>query len=85
MKTILTAAGAALAAACLPLTAAFAMGNGNGNGGWGNGNGGGNGWNNGVGNPHGVPEIDAGTGLLALAAVGAALALAWEVNRRRRA
>lgn len=90
MKTILTAAGAAIAAHCLTLTAAFAMGNGhgygigNGNGG-NNGNAGGNGWNNGVGNPHRVPEIDAGTGLLTLAAVAAALALAWEVNRRRRA
>jgi len=30
-----------------------------------------------------VPEIDASTGLLALAAVGAALALAWEIKRRR--
>ena len=30
-----------------------------------------------------VPEIDASTGLLALAAVGAALALAWELKRRR--
>lgn len=30
-----------------------------------------------------VPEIDASTGLLALAAIGAALALAWEIKRRR--
>jgi len=30
-----------------------------------------------------VPEIDATTGLLAVAAVGAALALAWEVKRIR--
>lgn len=30
-----------------------------------------------------VPEIDASTGLLALAAVGAALLLAWELKRRR--
>lgn len=30
-----------------------------------------------------VPEIDASTGLLALAAVGAALALVWELKRRR--
>ncbi|WP_245513864.1 VPEID-CTERM sorting domain-containing protein [Antarcticimicrobium luteum] len=29
-----------------------------------------------------VPEIDASTGLLALATLGAALALAWEVKRR---
>ncbi|MBY6140981.1 VPEID-CTERM sorting domain-containing protein [Leisingera daeponensis] len=88
MKTFLTAAGAAIAANCMTLTAAFAMGNGHGHGignGGGNGNAGGNGWGNGVGNPHGVPEIDAGTGLLTLAAVGAALILAWEVNRRRRA
>jgi hypothetical protein len=33
--------------------------------------------------PVAVPEIDASTGLLALAAVLAALALAWEVRRRR--
>ncbi len=32
-----------------------------------------------------VPEIDASTGLLTLAAVGAALALAWEIKRRRKA
>lgn len=31
-----------------------------------------------------VPEIDAANGLLALAAVGAALALAYEINRRRK-
>lgn len=31
-----------------------------------------------------VPEIDASTGGLALAAVCAALFLAWEMNRRRR-
>lgn len=30
-----------------------------------------------------VPEIDATTGLLAVAALGAALALAWEVKRLR--
>jgi hypothetical protein len=30
-----------------------------------------------------VPEIDASTGLLALAAVLATLALAWEIKRRR--
>lgn len=30
-----------------------------------------------------VPEIDASTGLLALAAIGAALALTWEIKRRR--
>lgn len=30
-----------------------------------------------------VPEIDASTGLLALAAIGAALALSWEVKRLR--
>ena len=30
-----------------------------------------------------VPEIDASTGLLALAAVVASLALAWELKRRR--
>jgi hypothetical protein len=31
-----------------------------------------------------VPEIDASTGLLAMAAVTAAVLLAWEVNRRRK-
>ncbi len=43
------------------------------------------GWNCGGGGGGGsrVPEIDASTGLLALAAVGAALALAWEIKRRR--
>ena len=30
-----------------------------------------------------VPEIDASTGLLAMAAVLATLALAWEIKRRR--
>ena len=30
-----------------------------------------------------VPEIDAGSGLLAVAAVLAALALVWEIKRRR--
>lgn len=30
-----------------------------------------------------VPEIDASTGLLALAAIGAALALSWELKRHR--
>ncbi|MDC0660444.1 VPEID-CTERM sorting domain-containing protein [Leisingera sp. SS27] len=96
MKSFLTAAGAAIALNCMTLSAAFAMGRGNGwdhgwrhgwNHGWGNGWGNGwkHGWGNGVGNPHGVPEIDASAGLLALAAVGAALALAWEVNRRGRA
>lgn len=30
-----------------------------------------------------VPEIDASTSLLALAAIGAALALSWEVKRLR--
>jgi len=33
--------------------------------------------------PRVVPEIDASTGLLAAAAVFAALAFAWEVKRRR--
>lgn len=34
--------------------------------------------------PFAVPEIDASTGALALAALGAALVLAWEINRRRK-
>ncbi|MBO9442414.1 VPEID-CTERM sorting domain-containing protein [Phaeobacter italicus] len=59
-------------------------GNGNGNG-WGNGwgNGGGNG--NGNGGSQTVPEIDVSAGMLALAAVAAALLLAWELRRRRMA
>ncbi|WP_101068252.1 VPEID-CTERM sorting domain-containing protein [Roseovarius salinarum] len=32
---------------------------------------------------HAVPEIDASSGLLAVAAVLAAVALAWELKRRR--
>jgi len=39
---------------------------------------------NGGGQPLSVPEIDASTGALALAALGAALILAWEINRRRK-
>jgi len=35
------------------------------------------------GGPSSVPEIDASTGTLALAALGAALLLTWEINRRR--
>ena len=45
---------------------------------WGNGGS----WG-GSGNVSSVPEIDAGSGLLALAAVLAMLALAWELKRRR--
>lgn len=61
-------------------------GNGNGNG-WGNGwgNGGGNGNGNGNGGSQTVPEIDVSAGMLALAAVAAALLLAWELRRRRMA
>ncbi|GAA6181522.1 MULTISPECIES: VPEID-CTERM sorting domain-containing protein [unclassified Shimia] len=56
---------------------------------WGGHHGGGNhgGGNHGGGNHGGgsnaVPEIDAGAGLLALAAVLATLALVWELRRRR--
>jgi hypothetical protein len=32
-----------------------------------------------------VPEMDAASGILAIAVVLAALALAWEIRRRRRA
>ncbi|WP_323775707.1 VPEID-CTERM sorting domain-containing protein [Leisingera sp.] len=39
----------------------------------------------GGGRPASVPEIDASTGAMALAALAAALVLAWEVNRRRKA
>jgi len=35
--------------------------------------------------PASVPEIDASTGLLAMAAVLAVTAFVWERNRRRRA
>lgn len=34
---------------------------------------------------HNVPEIDAGAGLLAVAAIAAAVVLAWELRRRKRA
>ncbi|CUH99089.1 MULTISPECIES: VPEID-CTERM sorting domain-containing protein [Leisingera] len=80
MKNLFTALSTAFIVNCMTLSAALAKpGKGNGNGhGVGNGNGG-----NGNGNAWGVPEIDASAGLLTLAAVGAALALAWEVNRRR--
>jgi hypothetical protein len=50
----------------------------------GNGNGNGNGHGHGHGRRISVPEIDASTGALALAALGAALVLAWEINRRRK-
>ncbi len=49
---------------------------------WG-GHGGGTG-NPGGGSPNAVPEIDAGAGLLAVAAVLATLALVWELRRRSR-
>ncbi len=45
-------------------------------GGWSRPSGGGN-------SSSSVPEIDASTGLLAMAAVGAALLLAWEIKRRK--
>ncbi|WP_027236004.1 VPEID-CTERM sorting domain-containing protein [Leisingera caerulea] len=80
MKSLFTAVSTAFFVNCMTLSAALARpGKGNGNG-WGNGNGNGG---NGNGNAWGVPEIDASAGLLTLAAVGAALALVWEVNRRR--
>ena len=80
MKNLFTAFSTAVVVNGITLSAAFAKpGKGNGHG-WGNGNGNGG---NGNGNAYGVPEIDASAGLLTLAAVGAALALAWEVNRRR--
>lgn len=43
----------------------------------------GHGSTGGSGNVSSVPEIDASSGLLALAAVMAMLALAWELKRRR--
>jgi len=45
--------------------------------------GGGNGGGNTGGGSNAVPEIDAGAGLLAVAAVLATLALVWELRRRR--
>lgn len=50
----------------------------------GHGGGHGHGHGHGGGQPFAVPEIDASTGALALAALGAALVLAWEINRRRK-
>jgi len=50
-----------------------------------NGNGNGNGRGNGHGPVVSVPEIDAGAGLAALAAVCAALVLAWERRRKHSA
>ncbi|TCL08007.1 putative secreted protein (TIGR04161 family) [Shimia isoporae] len=46
---------------------------------WGGGSTGGS-----TGGSNAVPEIDAGAGLLALAAVLATLALVWELRRRRK-
>ncbi len=51
----------------------------------GNGNGNANGFDRGTNNPHGAPEIDASAGFLAIAAILAALVLAWELRRRRNA
>lgn len=45
--------------------------------------GGNNGGSTGGGSSNAVPEIDAGAGLLAIAAVLATLALVWELRRRR--
>ena len=45
--------------------------------------GGGTGGGNTGGGSNAVPEIDAGAGLLAVAAVLATLALVWELRRRR--
>lgn len=51
---------------------------------WGGNTGGGNtGGGNTGGGSNAVPEIDAGAGLLAVAAVLATLALVWELRRRR--
>lgn len=83
MRSLFTGASIAFFMNGMTLPAAYAMSRYPGNGhGHGRGNGNGHGWGNG-GNPNNVPEIDASAGLLALAAVGAALILAWEVNRRR--
>lgn len=40
-------------------------------------------WGDDGGTTSQVPEIDASTGLLAMAAIGAALILSWEMKRRR--
>ena len=52
---------------------------------WAQSNGNGNGNGNGRGNVVSVPEIDAGSGLAALAAIGAGLVLAWERRRKHSA
>lgn len=44
-----------------------------------------NGGNGGPAPASSVPEMDAASGVLAFAVVLAALALAWEIRRRRRA
>ena len=71
----LAAAAATLAASASPALATYSW--------WWN-NGGGDTGNTGPStDPVAVPEIDAGSGLLAMAAVAAALLLAWELRRRR--
>lgn len=82
MKRICTAFSGAVLYLLTHPTFVAAQSNGIGNGA---GNGNGFGVGNGKGKPSSVPEIDASTGLLALAALGAALVLAWEINRRRKA
>jgi len=91
MKKLLGQASASavvFALSALPVLAGGGRGHGGGGRGHGNGNGFGNGHGHGHGHGHGggrhdVPEIDASTGLLALAAILAAVAFAWELRRRR--
>ena len=51
---------------------------------WGGNPGGGHPGGGSPGNPVAVPEIDASSGLLAIAAVGALLLLVWERSRSKR-
>ncbi|SMP27358.1 VPEID-CTERM sorting domain-containing protein [Shimia sagamensis] len=77
---------AILAATTLALSApaAFAQDSGGWSGWWWRWWGGGDtGGGNTGGGSNAVPEIDAGAGLLAVAAVLATLALVWELRRRR--
>lgn len=75
----------ALSALTLSAPAAFAQNYGGWYGWWWSWWGGGNtGGGNTGGSSNAVPEIDAGAGLLAVAAVLATLALVWELRRRRK-
>ncbi len=83
---LMNKANAAIVAALtvmLNAPAAFAQDSGSWSGWWWRWWGGGSGGDNTGGGSNAVPEIDAGAGLLAVAAVLATLALVWELRRRR--